>query len=311
MDSRIRKLVPIDRLCERIAWKDLDPRVLQRLLASARAEDLNGAGLIRRPSRRGDVTTETVVGREKGRAVLRAREEMVVCGLPLMPQILASYSRDARFSACGRDGALVNPGTVLADVSGSARAIITAERVLLNFLQRLSGIATHTAKHVRALGRTRTRLLDTRKTTPGWRALEKYAVACGGGYNHRLGLFDRILIKDNHLAATGATRSERLADAVQRAQRRAPQHVIEVEVDELAQLPAVITAGADIVLLDNFTPSRLRRALTLTKGKIRTEASGGIRLGQLPAYSQLGLDFVSVGGLIHHSTWMDIGLDWC
>lgn len=311
MDSRRRQLVAIDRLCERIGWADLDPRALRRLIASARAEDLSGAGLQRRPARRGDVTTRAVVGRESGRAVLRARKDSVVCGLPLMPLILAAYRGNVRFKPRVRDGAAVKAGAVLGEVSGPARTIITSERVLLNFLQRLSGIATHTAQHVRALGRTRTRLLDTRKTTPGWRALEKYAVACGGGFNHRLGLFDRVLIKDNHLAATGATRGERLANAVHRARRRVPGHIIEVEADDLGQLSAIITAGADIVLLDNFSPAQLRRAVALCRGKIWTEASGGISRAQLPALARLGLNFISIGGLIHQSTWVDIGLDWC
>lgn len=311
MNSKTRQLVPIDRLCECIEWKDIDLHKVQRLIANARAEDLGGAGLRQRPNHRGDVTTRAVVGRELGRAVLRAREEVVVCGLRLMPLILAAYSGKVRCRGRVRDGAAVKAGAVLGEISGPARAIITAERVLLNFLQRLSGIATHTAKHVRALGRTRTRLLDTRKTTPGWRVLEKYAVACGGGFNHRLGLFDRVLIKDNHLAATRATRGERLADAVRGARRRAPRQLIQVEVDSLDQLPAVIAAGADIVLLDNFPRARLRRALALCQGKIRTEASGGIGIRQLPALAGLGLDFISIGGLIHQSTWVDIGLDWC
>jgi nicotinate-nucleotide pyrophosphorylase (carboxylating) len=199
---------------------------------------------------------------------------------------------------------------VLARLEGPARRLLEAERVLLNFLQRLSGIATHTAAHVRALGRTHTRLIDTRKTTPGWRMLEKYAVACGGAWNHRLGLFDRVLIKDNHLAASGATRGDRLAAAVRLARRRAPDLAIEVEVDELAQLPPVLDAGADVVLLDNFTPAQLRRAVALVAGRARTEASGGVTLRSLPALAHLGLDFISSGALVHQSTWVDIGLDW-
>jgi nicotinate-nucleotide pyrophosphorylase (carboxylating) len=308
---RRHKLIPIAKLCQRLAWENLDPAHLRALVRAARAEDLRGAGLRRVPARhRGDVTTRAVVRRERGRAELRARREIVVCGLPLAKLVLDVYGGGVRFTPLARDGDALAPGDVLARVEGPTRRLLEAERVLLNFLQRLSGIATHTAAHVRALGRTNTRLLDTRKTTPGWRMLEKYAVACSGAWNHRLGLFDRVLIKDNHLAASGATRGDRLAAAVRLARRRAPDLAIEVEVDELAQLPPVLDAGADVVLLDNFTPAQLRRAVALVAGRARTEASGGVTLRSLPALAHLGLDFISSGGLVHQSTWVDIGLDW-
>jgi nicotinate-nucleotide pyrophosphorylase (carboxylating) len=181
---------------------------------------------------------------------------------------------------------------------------------LLNFLQRLSGIATYTRAHVRALGDSPTRLLDTRKTTPGYRALEKYAVATGGAWNHRLGLFDRVLIKDNHLAASGATRGDRLAHAVRLARRRAPHLRIEVEIDALDQLDPVLEARADVVMFDNFSLPDLRLAVARASGRTRTEASGGITLATLPALAHVGLDFISTGALVHQSTWIDIGLDW-
>jgi nicotinate-nucleotide pyrophosphorylase (carboxylating) len=230
--------------------------------------------------------------------------------MQLLPLVLDVYGGGMRVTPHVADGDTVRAGTVLARLAGPASRLLEAERVLLNFLQHLSGIATHTATYVRTLGRSRTRLLDTRKTTPGYRLLEKYAVACGGAWNHRLGLFDRVLIKDNHLAAAGATRGERLAAAVRRARARSPELVIEVEVDRLDQLPPVIAAGADIVLLDNFTVPRLRRAVALCRGRASTEASGGITLRTLPRRARLGLDFISSGALVHQSTWVDIGLDW-
>lgn len=307
---KVDKIALPHGLFQRIAWRDLDPSALRRLVRTARAEDLSGAGLRRRPRLTGDVTTRAVVARGRGRAELRARQPLVACGLALAPLVLDVYGGRIRFAARARDGDNVMPGTVLGLLEGPAPSLLQAERVLLNFLQRLSGISTHTAACVRALGRSSTRLLDTRKTTPGWRLLEKYAVACGGAWNHRLGLFDRVLIKDNHLAAAGATRGERLAAAVKQARRRAGGLVVEVEVDRLDQIPPVLEAGADIVLLDNFVMPQLRRAVALCRGRARTEASGGVTLRTLPRLGQLGLDFISSGALIHQSTWVDIGLDW-
>ncbi len=301
-----------ESLCQRLTWADLDTEALRTLILLARAEDLGGWGLrrSRRPRRAGDVTTSAVVGRARGRAVLRARRAMVVCGLPLAQLVLQEYGGRTRLEPRVEDGSAVAAGTALAEIEGSSAQLLEAERVLLNFLQRLSGIATHTADHVRALGRSRTRLLDTRKTTPGYRMLEKYAVACGGAWNHRLGLFDRVMIKDNHLAATGATRGARLAAAVRTARAATSRLPVEVEVDALDQIEPVVAAGADIVLLDNFTPAQLRRGVALVGGRACTEASGGITKQSLPRLGRLGLDFISSGALVHQSTWVDIGLDW-
>jgi len=321
-------------LLHRLAWADLDPAYLRRLVAQARDEDLAGLGLKVRPRRRGDCSSAALALPKKmrpARADLVARQPLVACGLPLVPLILAAYGGRARVRPRVRDGRPVRADAVLATLAGDPRALLAAERVILNFLQRLSGIATHTARHVAALGPGRTRLLDTRKTTPGHRMLEKYAVACGGGWNHRLGLFDRVMLKDNHLAVLGfaapgqedpARRAGRptaltaraahsaLAAAVAAARRAAPGLAVEVEVDSLAQISAVLAAGADVILLDNFSPSQIRRAVALIAGRARTEASGGITLASLPRYAGLGLDFVSTGALVHHSAWADIGLDW-
>lgn len=307
---RLSRKQLVTHLHRRLRWADLDPAYLRRLVALGRAEDLAGAGLRRAPRRTGDVTTlgQRLTGRST--ADLVAREELVVCGLGLIPLVLAAYGRGCTVKPRVRDGARVAPGTVVATLSGPSRVLLPAERPLLNFLQRLSGIATTTRRYVDALGTSRTRLLDTRKTTPGWRMLEKYAVACGGSCNHRLGLFDRVMLKDNHLAAASATAGERLAAAVRRARAAAPDLPIEVEVDALAQIPPVLEAGADIILLDNFTVPQLREAITLIGGRAFTEASGGVNLRTIPDLAELGLDFISTGALVHHSVWIDVGLDW-
>ncbi len=299
----------LDRLLLRLAWEDLDRAHLRRLVELARDEDLAGLGLLKKPARTGDRSTAALVTTPRlGRAHLVARTELVVCGLPLISLILSAYGTRAAVQPRLRDGRRAAPGEVLATLEGDPRVLLAAERVVLNFLQRLSGVATTTAAHVAALGPGRTRLLDTRKTTPGYRMLEKYAVACGGAWNHRLGLFDRVMLKDNHLALLGS--SDDLAAAVARAKKAAPDLPVEVEIDDLAQLPPVLAAGADVILLDNFTPAKIKKALTLIRGRAFTEASGGITIKTLPRYAGLGLDFVSTGALVHRSLWADIGLDW-
>lgn len=181
---------------------------------------------------------------------------------------------------------------------------------MLNFLQKLSGVATLTAQYVTALGSSQTRLLDTRKTTPGYRVLEKYATACGGGWNHRLGLFDRVMLKDNHLAASDATLGTALAKLVAQARQTYPQLPVEVEVDALDQIPPVLEAGAHVILLDNFSDDALRQAVARIQGRALTEASGGITLERLPSLAGIGLDFISTGATVHQSGWVDIGMDW-
>jgi len=299
----------IDTLIKRLSWDDLDVAHLRRFIELARDEDLAGLGLRQKPARTGDQSTAALAAAPRtARAVLTARQPLVACGLPLIPLILAAYGKRATGQPVARDGRLVPAGAPLATLDGDPRILLAAERVILNFLQKLSGIATQTRDYVEALGSTRTRLLDTRKTTPGYRMLEKYAVACGGGWNHRLGLFDRVMLKDNHLALLGST--DDLATAVARAKKAAPDLPVEVEVDRLDQIPPVLAAGADVILLDNFTPAQIKRALALVNGRAFTEASGGITRKTLPRYGNLGLDFISTGALVHQSRWVDIGLDW-
>jgi nicotinate-nucleotide pyrophosphorylase (carboxylating) len=299
----------LDRLLLRLTWDDLDRAHLRHLVELARDEDLAGAGLAHKPTLSGDRSTASLATTPRlGRAHLVARTALVTCGLPLVPLILAAYGPRASVQPRVQDGHLAAPGEILATLEGDPRVLLAAERVVLNFLQRLSGVATTTAAHVAALGPGRTRLLDTRKTTPGYRMLEKYAVACGGAWNHRLGLFDRVMLKDNHLALLGSP--DDLAAAVARAKKTAPDLPVEVEIDRLDQLPAVLAAGADIVLLDNLPPAKIKKAVALIAGRAFTEASGGITLKTLPRFAGLGLDFVSTGALVHHSVWTDIGLDW-
>jgi len=311
-----------ERLLQRLQWDDLDVASLRRLVELARDEDLAGLGLRRRPVRAGDLSTACVSGPPRhSTAVLAAREPLIACGLGLVPLVLSAFGGRVAAQFSARDGAAVAPGGVLATLHGEPRVLLAAERTLLNFLQRLSGIATHTRRHVVALGSGRTRLLDTRKTTPGYRMLEKYAVACGGGWNHRLGLFDRVMLKDNHLALLGgagdaaetspeAARAGRLAAAVNAARRASPGWPVEIEVDRLDQIPAALAAGADVILLDNFTVPQLRRAIARIGARAFTEASGGVTLRTLRRLRGLGLDFVSTGALIHRSVWVDIGMDW-
>jgi nicotinate-nucleotide pyrophosphorylase (carboxylating) len=303
--------MPPAAFAQRLTWAELDPAYLRQLITLAREEDLAGAGLAR-PVTPGDVTTAALVDNAPARADFAARQPLTVCGLPLLPLIFEAFGPGCSVvPAPGiRDGLAVAPGTILATVTGPAATLLTAERTALNFFQKLSGIATHTARHVAALGASPTKLLDTRKTTPGFRMLEKYAVATGGGWNHRLGLFDRVLIKDNHLAAAHATAGERLAAAVRQARARRPQLLVECEVDSLAQIPPVLDAGAHVILLDNFSPADLAAAVALIARRAATEASGGVTLETLPALAPLGLDYISCGALVHHAPWADIGLDW-
>jgi nicotinate-nucleotide pyrophosphorylase (carboxylating) len=294
----------------RLTWQDLDPDYLRQLVGLAKIEDLAGAGLAVRPTRMGDVTTALMPEGATGQAQLTAREPLTICGLGLVPVVLASYGKNCSFDAKVEDGQCLATGDIIGILSGDSSVLLQAERVILNFLQHLSGIATETRRYIDALGGSNTTLLDTRKTLPGYRVLQKYAFASGGGYNHRIGLFDRVMLKDNHLAVTGATGGQRLTETVALAVNTCQDLAIEVEVDSLEQIPPVIAAGADIILLDNFTPLELKEAVLMIDGHACTEASGGITLATLPALGDLGLDFISTGAPIHQSTWKDIGLDW-
>ena len=300
-----------DQLAKQLKWEEIDPAALASLISIARMEDLEGWGLGSPPQHSGDITSRLLPkGKERATARLMARNDLVPCGLPIVQPILDAYGAGASFSPALTDGKPCSRGTQLGSIEGPARVILEAERVLLNFLQRLSGVATLTQLYAKALGSSPTRLLDTRKTTPGYRVLEKYAVACGGGFNHRMGLFDRVMLKDNHLAAAGATGGKELAGLVQSYRKSYPEMIIELEVDSIDQIPPALEAGIENILLDNFSLSGLAQAVSMIGNKAATEASGGITLEDLPALGQVGVDFISTGATVHKAQWMDIGLDW-
>ncbi|MDW8382590.1 MAG: carboxylating nicotinate-nucleotide diphosphorylase [Verrucomicrobiota bacterium] len=274
---------------------------IRKAVASALAEDVG----------RGDVTTQAVVPRRAyARAVLRPRQPVVVAGLEFAAEAFRRRSRSVEIRIQVQDGQRVEAGTVLMEVEGPARALLEAERVALNFVQRLTGIATLTAAFVAAVAGTGVRILDTRKTTPGWRRFEKYAVRCGGGCNHRLSLQDMILIKDNHLRTLEGCKPNAVAVAVARARRRWPGLEVEVEADNLEQVDQAVSAGADRILLDNFSLADLREAVRRVAGRARTEASGGIHLGNVRAVAETGVNDISVGAITHSAPAADIGLDF-
>ncbi len=274
---------------------------IRRAVRAALAEDIGT----------GDVTTlATVPESATANAFIRAREPLVIAGLEFAETAFRELSTAAKIGRLAKDGQRVKAGEDLLKISGSARAILSAERVALNFVQRLSGIATLTAQFVNAVKGARAEILDTRKTTPGWRRFEKYAVACGGGRNHRFGLFEMVLIKDNHLAALRGESPNAIAAAVKRAREKYPRLKVEVEADTIEQVEQAMEAGADIVLLDNMTPVQLRLAVQKTKGRAKTEASGGVSLATVRAIAEAGVDFISVGALTHSARAVDIGLDF-
>tara|TARA_B100000212_G_scaffold341923_1_gene326641 strand:+ start:16446 stop:17204 length:759 start_codon:yes stop_codon:yes gene_type:complete len=242
-------------------------------------------------------------------ATFHARQPLTLCGIELA-QLTTAFSPQLSLEALADDGSALAAGDPIATLRGSTRSALTAERTLLNFLQHLSGIATNTRTYVDALSGSRTRILDTRKTTPGYRYLEKYAVACGGGWNHRMGLFDRVMLKDNHLAAFGDDLMGATAKAVAQSRRTNPCVLVEMEVDCLEQISAALNAGVDIILLDNFSVPDLRKAKELIGDQTVTEISGNVTLDTLKDLTPLCFDFISTGALVHKSVWVDIGLDW-
>ena len=294
----------------RIKWDEVDCAYLRQLINIAREEDLDGAGLKSLPRIPGDATTGLLEPNSQGSAQLVMRKDSVICGMSLVPMILESYGSGATFTSCVKDGDKVSAGTLMGTFEGAVSTILQAERILLNFLQHLCGVASQTALYIEALGCSPTKLLDTRKTTPGFRVLEKYAVACGGAWNHRIGLFDRVMLKDNHLAVSSHSEHESLKTLVERSHKKLPELLVEIEVDRIEQINLALEAGADIIMLDNFSIEDLKQAIELIQDQAFTEASGGITIKSLPELGDLGLDFISTGALVHQSIWKDIGLDW-
>ena len=269
-------------------------------IAIALAEDI-GAG---------DLTTQFFVSPElRARARIVANEAAIIAGTDTAAEVFRRVDPATHVQIVVADGAAANPGDTVIELEGLARAILTAERVALNFLQRLSGIASLTRKFVDAAATDQVKIIDTRKTTPGLRALEKAAVVAGGGANHRFGLFDMVLVKDNHLAACAGLRE--LADAIAKFRAERSGMLIEVEADNLEQVRALLPIdGIDVILLDNMKPAQIREALSLGKGKVKFEASGGVTLKNIRQIAATGVDFISIGALTHSVRAIDLSLEF-
>lgn len=257
----------------------------------------------------GDVTTRvTVPAGHQSKGIIHAKEDGIIAGMPVSELVFEVVDPALSFTACVQDGQFVTKGTVLAEVEGSTHSILTAERLALNLLQRLSGIATRTSQYVNAIGGLPVRLVDTRKTTPGHRMLEKYAVRTGGGANHRFGLYDAVMIKDNHIKGAGG-----IAGAVSRARANIPHTMtIEVETESLEQVEEALAAGADIIMLDNMAPDLMKEAVRRIKAKsphVTVEASGNVSLLTIRAIAESGVDVISVGRLTYSFDCLDISLD--
>ena len=276
----------------------LSPLAIDEAVTRALAEDLGRAG---------DVTSiATIPEGTRGAAVMKAREAGVIAGLAVAEAVFRRLDPAVEIAGHLRDGAAVQAKTVLMTIAGDARALLSAERTALNFVGHLSGVASAAAEFVRLVAHTRARVCCTRKTTPGLRALQKYAVRCGGGFNHRFGLDDAILIKDNHIAVAGGVRA-----VLERAKAAAGHLVkIEIEVDTLDQLKTVLEVGvADAVLLDNMDPATMKRAVEMVAGRLVVEASGGITHASAKAIAESGVDYLSSGAITHSSPALDVGLD--
>jgi nicotinate-nucleotide pyrophosphorylase (carboxylating) len=273
---------------------------IESIVANALAEDLGG----------GDVTTEALIPPTlQGKASIMAKASGILAGMEVMRMVFQKLDPSLQVNLLVPDGARLKPGKVVATIEGNVSNILKGERVALNFLQRLSGIASETARYVEAVSGSAARILDTRKTTPGLRALEKYAVRVGGGHNHRYNLGDGILIKDNHLAGLRSQGSS-LKDIVLRAQQSAPHSLkIEVEVSTLAEALEAVDAGTDIILLDNMSVEEMRAVVDKVKGRALVEASGGITLDNVKPIAEAGVNLISVGRLTHSAKALDISLE--
>ena len=282
---------------------ELDWRRIDLLIALALEEDLQD---------RGDVTTKSVIGEHlRVKAVFLAKEDCVCAGLPVAKRIMKEVDPEIEWKDLVEEGAFCPKGTLMAEVSGKAASILTAERTALNFLQRLSGVATASKKYQDAAAGTNAVILDTRKTTPGWRNLEKYAVAVGGASNHRIGLYDRVMIKDNHRELAGLEGKDGILRSVERARKMYPDLEVEVEIDSLDSLDEALESGAEYILLDNMSNELMAEAVKRTAGRAKLEASGNMKLERVPSAAATGVDFISVGALTHSVKSADISLDVC
>ena len=275
-----------------------DPQAIREQVSTALIEDLGGE-----LNAANDITANLIDSNVNAKATILTREPCVICGVAWVDQAFALIDDTISLTWHVADGDKVEADTVLVDIEGSARGILTAERTALNFLQTLSGTATITAFYANILAGSQTKILDTRKTLPGLRYAQKYAVRCGGGKNHRVGLFDAFLIKENHIFSCGG-----IENAITNARKMMPTKPVEVEVENLEELTIALSAGADIVMLDNFTNEQIQQAVALNKGQCKLEVSGNITDERLASLSKLGVDYISSGALTKHVQAIDLSL---
>lgn len=271
---------------------------LRRAVAAALAEDLG-----QQNAELGDITASLIPANQQAVATIITREDCVLCGSGFVNEVFLQLGNQVSIQWHATDGDRLSANSLICTLQGPARALLTGERTALNFLQLLSGTATTTAHYVRYLEGSNTRLLDTRKTLPGLRFAQKYAVSCGGGMNHRFGLFDAFLIKENHIAAAGS-----ISQAVQQARQNFPGKPVEVEVENLEELKQALTAGADIIMLDNFSTPEIRQAVLLNQGRAKLEVSGNITSERLSELAATGVDFISSGALTKHVQAIDLSM---
>jgi len=268
---------------------------IESIIRNALAEDIHT----------GDITTQALQLKPgKVSAILKAKEDMIICGLSVAGNVFSILDKEATFTPRCNDGDFVSSGTIIAEISGDATFLLQGERVALNLMQRMSGVATLTAKYVRAVNGTKARIVDTRKTTPGLRILEKYAVRVGGGINHRTGLYDGVLIKENHIAAAGG-----ISEAIRRARKYIPHTLkIEIETESLADVKEALSGGVDIIMLDNMDIETMKEAVAIIAGRATVEASGGVNLSTVRAIAETGVDIISIGAITHSAPSMDISM---
>jgi nicotinate-nucleotide pyrophosphorylase (carboxylating) len=280
----------------------LDWEQIDKLIDLALTEDLKGVG---------DTTSLSVIPKDLDAvAILKVKEPCIVSGLEVAKKVFMKVDPNLNFEAKVSDGDSLETYTVIAEISGNAQSLLTAERTALNFLQRLAGISTITSEYVKALGDSKTKILDTRKTTPGWRSLEKYAVAAGGGTNHRMGLYDRVMIKDNHRELAGIQGEGGITRSVKLSREMFPNLEVEVEADSFEEVIEASKIGADYILLDNMTNEEMKKVVEALKGTTsKLEASGGITIERIPSIAQIGVDFISVGALTHSVKSADISME--
>ncbi|PCJ61804.1 MAG: nicotinate-nucleotide diphosphorylase (carboxylating) [Planctomycetota bacterium] len=288
-----------------VSLKKLTPSSYKLIVDQAIQEDIST----------GDITSKAVnLPDEEFKGFLVSREKGILSGMDIAKYTLEKIAPNAKISLLKKDGNNLSPNTKIAKISGLTSEVLTAERILLNFIQRLSGIASITKQYADLIKHTNAKILDTRKTTPGWRLLEKYAVTCGGGYNHRIGLYDMVMIKDNHIASVSKLTKNPIKECIQRAKKSIGKKKIKiiVEIDHLSQLEEALLASPQIILLDNMKPAFLKRAVNLKNSlapKILLEASGGVNLKTVKKIAESGVDRISVGALTHSVKALDIGLD--